>query len=60
MNIKRLKELKDKLKHESDLSKIWLFYMDHFADHEAFMELGQPAENDSTCKFSIDGLKYWN
>jgi hypothetical protein len=46
MNIKRLKELKDKLKHESDLSKIWLFYMDHFADHEAFMELGQPAEND--------------
>jgi hypothetical protein len=32
MKIKRLKELKQKLIAEKDLSDIWLFYMDHFVD----------------------------
>lgn len=46
MNIKRLQELKQKLSNEKDLSQIWLFYMDHFADHKAFTELGKPAHNE--------------
>jgi hypothetical protein len=46
MNIKRLKELKEKIIKEKDLSKIWLFYMDHFADHAEFTELGEPVQND--------------
>jgi hypothetical protein len=33
MNIKRLQELKQKLTDEADLSNIWLFYMDNFADN---------------------------
>jgi hypothetical protein len=46
MNIQRLQELKQKLINEKDLSQIWLFYMDHFADHQEFTELGEPARND--------------
>jgi len=46
MNINRLRELKRKLANEKDFSKIWLFYMDHFADHREFTELGEPAQND--------------
>ena len=46
MNIDRLLELKQKLTDEADLSQIWLFYMDHFADHREFTELGEPAHND--------------
>ncbi len=46
MNIERLQELKQKLINEKDLSKIWLFYMDHFADHQDFTELGKPTHND--------------
>jgi hypothetical protein len=45
MNTKRFEELKQKLSHEADLSEIWGFYMDHFADHLEFIELGQPAQN---------------
>ncbi len=45
MKIERLQELKQKLTSEADLSKIWLFYMDHFADHPEFTELGEPAKN---------------
>ncbi len=45
MNIKRLKELKKKLVEEKDLGKVWLFHMDHFADHLEFVQLGQPAHN---------------
>ncbi len=43
MKIQRLRELKQKLIEEKDLSKIWLFFMDHFADHQAFTDLGEPA-----------------
>jgi hypothetical protein len=46
MNIERLQELKQKMINDKDLSQIWLFYMDHFADHQAFTELGKPAHND--------------
>ncbi len=46
MRIQRLHELKRKLRKEKDLSKIWLFYMDNFADHKAFTDLGAPAKND--------------
>ncbi|EAW43334.1 hypothetical protein N9414_06379 [Nodularia spumigena CCY9414] len=45
MNIDRLQELKQKLTIEADLSRIWLFYMDHFADHPEFTELGKPGYN---------------
>ncbi|MBD2502847.1 hypothetical protein [Anabaena azotica] len=45
MNINRLQELKQKLTLESDLSSIWSFYMDNFADHPEFIELGEPAHN---------------
>jgi hypothetical protein len=46
MNIERLQELKQKMINDKDLSQIWLFYMDHFADHREFTELGKPAHND--------------
>ncbi len=46
MKIERLQELKQKLTKEADLSKIWLFYMDNFADHPQFADLGHPARND--------------
>lgn len=46
MKIERLQELKQKLTNEADLSNIWLFYMDHFADYREFTELGEPAPNE--------------
>ncbi|PHM07069.1 hypothetical protein [Nostoc sp. 'Peltigera malacea cyanobiont' DB3992] len=42
----RLQELKQKLTNDADLSDIWLFYMDHFADWPEFTDLGQPADNE--------------
>jgi hypothetical protein len=45
MKIERLEELKQVLTSEKDLSKIWDFYMDHFADHAEFTDLGHPAKN---------------
>jgi hypothetical protein len=46
MKIDRLQELKQKLTSVADLSDIWLFYMDHFADHPEFTDLGEPADNE--------------
>jgi hypothetical protein len=46
MNIDRLQELKRKLTNDADLFDIWLFYMDHFADHPEFTDLGEPADNE--------------
>jgi hypothetical protein len=46
MKIGQWQKLKRKLTHESDLSKIWSFYMDRFADREEFTELGEPAQSD--------------
>ncbi|MBD2297952.1 hypothetical protein H6G80_08730 [Nostoc sp. FACHB-87] len=37
--------LKQKLTDEADLSNIWVFYMDNFADHPEFTDLGEPAYN---------------
>ena len=38
-------ELKQQLVQDADLSQIWLFYMDHFADHPEFIELGEPVNH---------------
>jgi len=46
MKIYRLQKLKQKLMEEKDLSKIWLFYMDNFADHPEFTDLGKPVRNE--------------
>ena len=46
MKIDRLLKLKQKLVTEKDLSKIWLYYMDHFADHAEFTNLGQPIKHE--------------
>ncbi|MCC5608462.1 hypothetical protein LC612_17120 [Nostoc sp. CHAB 5834] len=46
MKIDRLQELKRKLTNDADLSDIWLFYMDHFADKPEFTDLGEPAYNE--------------
>ncbi|MEA5605924.1 MAG: hypothetical protein RM022_012075 [Nostoc sp. EfeVER01] len=46
MNIDQFQELRQKLTSEPDLSNIWLFYMDHFADHAEFTDLGEPAYNE--------------
>jgi len=46
MKIDRLQELKQKLTNEADLSHIWSFYMDHFADDPEFTQLGEPAYNE--------------
>ncbi len=46
MQIELLQELKQKLTNEADLSKIWLYYMDNFADHREFTQMGEPARNE--------------
>jgi hypothetical protein len=42
----KISRLKQKISREADLDKIWSFYMDHFADHPKFTDLGEPAQND--------------
>ncbi len=46
MKIKKLYQLKEKLQKESDLSKIWLYYMDEFGDRPEFANFGEPVQND--------------
>jgi hypothetical protein len=46
MNLDRLQDLKQRLRNGTDFSEIWEFYMDEFADHEAFTDLGEPASNE--------------
>jgi hypothetical protein len=55
MKITRLLELKQKLYREKDLAKIWLFYMDHFADRPKFTDLGEPAVNQNI-EYIIDRI----
>ncbi|BDA66074.1 hypothetical protein CAL7716_002400 [Calothrix sp. PCC 7716] len=38
MKLDKLQELKQKLTDEKDFSKIWLYYMDNFADAPEFIE----------------------
>jgi hypothetical protein len=46
MELTLLNQLKQKLLHDKDLSKVWAFYMDEFADIPEFVEFGQPGHND--------------
>ncbi len=45
MNLELLEQLKQKLDHEKKLSSVWSFYMDYFAAHREFTDLGEPTEN---------------
>lgn len=45
INFERLDNLKLMLSHEKDLAKIWSYFMTHFADHEAFTDVGEPIRN---------------
>jgi hypothetical protein len=45
MDLNRLHDLKEKLVNGKNFSEIWHFYMDHFADHQEFVELGEPAQS---------------
>ncbi|MGB8701089.1 MAG: hypothetical protein WCD18_16885 [Thermosynechococcaceae cyanobacterium] len=45
MNLDRLQELKTRLVQKTDFSDIWSFYMDEFADHPEFLEVGHPVTN---------------
>ena len=56
MIIDRLLKLKQKLVTEKDLSKIWLYYMDHFADHAEFTNLGQPIKHEILSSILDAGL----
>lgn len=42
INFERLDNLKLMLSHEEDLATIWSYFMTHFADHEAFTDIGKP------------------
>jgi hypothetical protein len=46
MRLVRLQELKRKLMKEKDFSKTWTFYMDEFADHPEFLDVGEPVKTD--------------
>ncbi|MEA5618139.1 hypothetical protein VB711_09870 [Cronbergia sp. UHCC 0137] len=46
MNFKRWQELKQILTEDKDLSNIWTYYMDHFADHPKFINLGNRVQNE--------------
>ena len=45
MNLELLEQLKQKLDHEKKLSSVWSFYMDYFAAHREFTDLGEPTDN---------------
>lgn len=46
MKLKKLSKLKEKLQKETDLSKIWLYYMDEFGDRSEFIDVGEPVRQD--------------
>ena len=46
MKINRLDELKQKLLNDADLSQIWSFYMDEFADIPEFLDVGKPKQDE--------------
>jgi hypothetical protein len=46
MRLVRLQELKRRLMKEKDFSKTWTFYMNEFADHPEFLEVGEPVATD--------------
>ncbi|MDB9315101.1 hypothetical protein PN462_18445 [Spirulina sp. CS-785/01] len=44
-NLKKLKELRLRLEREKNLGKLWEYYMDRFADHPEFMDVGEPVDH---------------
>ncbi|MCC5899242.1 MAG: hypothetical protein JJU32_15175 [Phormidium sp. BM_Day4_Bin.17] len=44
-NLRKLKELEMRLNREKKLAKLWEYYMDRFADHPEFIEVGEPVEH---------------
>lgn len=40
MDLDLLKELKHRLLHDKQLNGVWIYFMDHFADHVEFVQLG--------------------
>jgi hypothetical protein len=46
MKLEKLSQLKEKLQKETDLSKIWLYYMDEFGDRPEFIDVGEPVRQD--------------
>jgi hypothetical protein len=46
MKLEKLSQLKEKLQKETDLSKIWLYYMDEFGDRPEFSNLGESVRQD--------------
>jgi hypothetical protein len=46
MNINLFQKLKQKLRQEPILADIWGFYMDHFADHQEFTDMGEPLRDE--------------
>ncbi len=47
MKLKKLYQLKEKLQKETDLSKIWSYYMDEFGDRPEFSDVGEPVRQDA-------------
>ena len=45
MDRAQLQPLKQELLHEKRLSRIWLFFMDHFGDKEEFTAVGEQARD---------------
>jgi len=45
MKLHLLDELKQKLLNDADLSEIWSFYMDEFADISEFLDVGKPKQD---------------
>lgn len=45
MKLDLLNQLEQKLSQEKELSSIWSFYMDNFADYQEFTNLGEPTIN---------------
>jgi hypothetical protein len=41
MELDRLPELKHELLHEEELSEVWQFFLDHFADDPEFADFGE-------------------
>ncbi len=45
MDLTQIPALKHKLLYEKQLSEVWSFFMDHFADHPEFAGFGEPTRH---------------
>jgi hypothetical protein len=57
MNINLLQKLKQKLKQEPLLADIWRFYMDRFADHPEFTQMGEPLHSEQLEALLVNACK---